>query len=127
MVVLARAVAWLFFVAVLVLTFVPPALRPMSGLPHDVEHLAIFFLLGGTFALGYRGHAWALGLMGIGGAATLEILQIFTPGRHARLRDFLVDLLGIGIGIAAATLLNAWILNGAKRTLSSRRDSLTRR
>jgi VanZ family protein len=116
------------FVVILVLTFVPPALRPLSGLPHDVEHLAIFFLLGGAFALGYRGHAWALGLMGIGGAATLEIIQIFTPGRHARLRDFLVDVLGICVGIVAATSLNAWIqFNRAKRALlRSRRDPLPR-
>jgi VanZ family protein len=108
MVVLARAVAWLFFVAILVLTFVPPALRPLSGLPHDVEHFAIFFLLGGAFTLGYRGHAWTLGLMGIGGSAALEILQVFMPGRHARLADFLVDALAICVGIAAATLLSAW-------------------
>jgi VanZ family protein len=123
MVVLARLAAWLFFVAILILTFVPPTLRPLSGLPHNVEHLAIFFLLGAAFALGYRGHAWALGLMGITGAAVLESLQIFTPGRHARLTDFLVDALGICLGIAAATLLGAFGRFSAKKTpVSSRQE-----
>jgi VanZ family protein len=52
--------------------------------------------------------------MGIGGSAALEILQIFTPGRHARLRDFIVDALSICVGIAAATLLNRWLNSEAQ-------------
>jgi VanZ family protein len=108
-----RLVAWLTAAAVIALTFVPPWWRPVSGLPHAVEHVAIFFLLGGTFALGYRGHAWSIGLVAILFAAALEMLQMLIPGRHARLSDFVVNALGICAGIAAASLV--------ERVRSSRR------
>jgi VanZ family protein len=101
----AKAVAWLLFVVIIVLTFVPPMLRPVSGLPHAIEHLAIFFILSGAFALGYPGHVYALIVSAIVFAAVLEFLQVFTPGRHARLSDFLVDVVACCAGIAAMHLI----------------------
>jgi len=32
----------------------------------------------------------------------LELLQLFVPGRHARLEDFLVDALAVCVGLAVA-------------------------
>ena len=34
--------------------------------------------------------------------ATIELAQLWAPGRHARLSDFIVDALGIGVGIGLA-------------------------
>jgi len=99
-----RLMAWLILAAIIALTFVPPMWRPVSGFPQAVEHFAIFLLMGGTFALGYRGHAASIGLTAILFAAGLEVLQMFTPGRHARLSDFFVNAFGICAGIAIVTL-----------------------
>lgn len=104
----ARIIAWLLLIAIVALTFVPPGLRPVSGLPHNVEHLAIFLLMGAAFGLAYQGHAHSLGLMAILFAAVLELSQVFIPGRHARLSDFVINAAGVCAGIALATLLNRW-------------------
>ena len=104
MILLTRLMAWLILAAIIALTFVPPMWRPVSGVPQAVEHFAIFLLMGGTFALGYRGHAASIGLTAILFAAGLEILQMFFPGRHARLSDFFVNALGICAGIAIVSL-----------------------
>jgi len=99
-----RAIAWLILLAIIALTLVPPLLRPASGLPHDVEHFAAFLLLGGAFALAYPGRPFWLGAFAILFAAGLEVFQIFAPGRHARIRDFVVDAAAACIGIAVAAL-----------------------
>jgi VanZ family protein len=104
MILLTRLMAWLILAAIIALTFVPPWWRPVSGLPHAVEHFAIFLLMGGSFALGYRGHAASIGLTAILFAAGLEVLQVFFPGRHARLSDFFVNAFGICAGIAIVLL-----------------------
>jgi len=100
-----RGVAWLIFVAVVALTVVPPELRPVSGLPHAAEHLAIFLLLGASFAIAYPHHAYSLCFLGIIFVASLEIMQIFIPGRHARLTDFAVDAISTCVGIVVTALL----------------------
>ena len=104
MILLTRLMAWLILAVIIALTFVPPMWRPVSGFPHAVEHFAIFLLMGGAFALGYRQHAHSIGLMAILFAAGLEVLQMFTPGRHARLSDFFVNAFGVCAGIAIASL-----------------------
>jgi VanZ family protein len=106
MIVLARLIAWLLLVAIVALTLVPPVLRPASGLPHNVEHFAVFCLMGAAFALAYQGRPYSLGLTAILFAAALEVFQILIPGRHARMSDFLVDALGAAAGIAIATLFD---------------------
>jgi VanZ family protein len=107
MIVGARAVAWLLLVAVLVVNLVPPDLRPTSSAPHNVEHFVVFLLMGAAFGYGYRDHQWSLGCLGVAYTAIIEILQLFVPGRHARVSDFVVDALAFCIGIAVAALLSA--------------------
>lgn len=104
----ARIVAWLLLIVIVILTLVPPGLRPVPGLPHNVEHVAIFLLMGAAFGLAYRDHAWSLGVAGILFAAGLELSQIVIPGRHARLSDFLFNALGTCAGIAMAALFERW-------------------
>src|SRR5438477_83972 len=49
-----RIPAWLLLVCFIVLTVVPAAERPSTGIQHDFEHILAFGLLGVWFALGYR-------------------------------------------------------------------------
>jgi VanZ family protein len=97
-----RIMAWLLALAILALSLVPPWMRPQTGVPHDLEHFGIFTATGFVFGLGYarRYGAVAIGLVIFAGA--IETVQLFVPGRHARLSDFVVDALALLLGIAAA-------------------------
>jgi VanZ family protein len=94
--------AWLLVLAILLLSVVPPSLRPVTDAPHNVEHFAIFLVTGFTFGMGYpyRFGLQAIALIAFTGL--IEIAQLWVPGRHARLSDFVVDGLAacVGIGIA---------------------------
>lgn len=100
-----RIIAWLLSAAVTFATLGPPSYRPHSPLGQNGEHALAFLLVGLAFGLGYprRGLLTAtVAVMLIGG---LELLQLWMPGRHARLADFVVDALAACIGIAAAAML----------------------
>jgi VanZ family protein len=95
----ARIGAWFLATAIVVLSVVPPGLRPETGAPHRLEHFAIFAATGFAFGLGYgwrHGRVLA-GLVIFTGA--VEITQLFVPGRHARLSDFIIDALAICVGL----------------------------
>jgi VanZ family protein len=99
---LLRIFAWLLAAAVTFATLGPPRFRPHSDLGQDGEHAFAFALIGLAFGLAYTRHRWltsAIAVVGIGG---LEILQLWAPGRHARLEDFIVDALAACVGLAIA-------------------------
>jgi VanZ family protein len=103
-----RWLAWTALVLIVFLMFVPPALRPLSHLPHALEHLLLFLLTGVAFGLGYREQRLTMALAAVPVTAVLELLQLLAPGRHARMSDFVVDAIGAcaGIMIAAVTCRN---------------------
>ena len=112
-----RALAIAMVSLIVILSLVPPSLRPVTGAPHDFEHFAIFLLCGLCFGLGYRsGHLLQAGALVIF-CALVEVLQRLSPGRHARLSDFLVDA-----AASCAGVLLAWIvLKMPRRATHSRR------
>jgi VanZ family protein len=102
---LFRGIAWACVAAIVVLSLVSPALRPVTKLPHNLEHLAIFAITGFALGLGYAGrlvHHMAL-LVVFAGA--IEFAQFVTPGRHPRLIDFVVDAASACAGAALAALV----------------------
>src|SRR5262249_40798456 len=100
-----HALAWLLVAAITALTLVPPSLRPVSSLPHAVEHFFVFFAMGAALALAYPRRVYALAGAGVLFTALLELLQTLRPGRHASLSDFLVDAAAVCAGIALAALV----------------------
>ena len=50
----AASVALGLATAIVVLSVVPPTLRPETGLPHGIEHFVIYWGTGLAFALGYE-------------------------------------------------------------------------
>jgi VanZ family protein len=100
-----RTAAWLMAAAIVVLSLVPPVYRPTTAAPHDIEHLAIFVATGLAFGLGYRcRHLYqAMGLIVFAGA--IEFAQIWDPGRHARIVDFIVDATSACVGTLIAWLV----------------------
>lgn len=100
-----RILAWSLGVAIVVLSVVPPTLRPETGLPHSLEHFGIFFTTGAAFGLAYhRSYLLLLPVLVIF-AGCIEILQLIVPGRHARLSDFIVDALAVFVGAVMALLM----------------------
>jgi VanZ family protein len=85
---------------------VPADLRPVTGAPHDVEHFAAYWATGLAFGLGYHRRHGLVGSMLVAFAGSIEIGQLFVPGRHARLSDFIVDALAMCMGVAMVSLVN---------------------
>lgn len=89
--------------AIVALSLVPPNLRPNTGLPHGLEHFIMYSVTGFAFGLGYGRHRLLLILLVIF-SGTIEMAQTLVPGRHARLSDFIIDVLAMGIGVLIASL-----------------------
>jgi VanZ family protein len=101
---IGRASAWLLALAIVVLSLVPPSYRPITEASHNLEHLAIFLATGFAFGVAYpdRPFALAIGLVIFCGA--IELAQRWVPGRHARLRDLIVDAVAVCIGLGVASV-----------------------
>jgi VanZ family protein len=94
-----KLIAWLLAAAVAFATLGPARLRPHSDFGQDGEHAFAFVLVGIAFGLAYgrnRPLTTAVTIVLIG---ALEILQLWAPGRHARLEDFVVDALAASAGL----------------------------
>jgi VanZ family protein len=98
----ARIVAWLLGLAIIVLSVVPAWLLPNTGIRVNFEHFGVFAAAGFVFGLAYaqRYGLIVICLVIFGGAT--ETIQLFVPGRHARLSDFVADALGVLYGAVAA-------------------------
>ena len=102
---LFQVAGWACVIAIAVLSLVAPSLRPVTVLPHDLEHAAIFAITGFTLGLGYPNRAQVQMFAMIVFAAVIELAQIYAPGRHARMIDFVVDALAACLGVAFAAIL----------------------
>jgi VanZ family protein len=101
-----RVVAWALAVVVALLSVVPPDSRPVTVVPHDFEHFAIFFATGFAFGVGYTRRPVMVVVMLILFAGLVEIAQVFVPARHARFSDFIVDALAACTGALLSAALS---------------------
>jgi VanZ family protein len=105
-----RLVAWLLAAAVTFATLGPSHYRPEApAITHDGEHALAFVLLGLAFALAYPKQRWSVAGLAVVLIGVLELLQLFVPGRHARLEDFVVDALAALAGFALAAVCG-WVM-----------------
>ncbi len=102
----ARIAAWSLTTAIIVLSVVPPGLRPETGTPHDLEHFVIYLATGLAFGLGYDLKRGLLAILLVIFSGSVEITQLFIPGRHARLSDFIVDALAMCCGVLTVSLVS---------------------
>ena len=81
-----------------------------------MEHFLVHILLGVAFGIGYAKRIWlqALGLVALIGA--IELAQIFVPGRHARVSDFLIDAGAACLGIGLIWICKAAGGGGSRRS-----------
>ena len=101
-----RIIAWLLAASVTFATLGPPSYRPHSNLGQDGEHALAFILIGVAFGLAYTEHRLRVALTAVIMIGVLELLQLWMPGRHARLEDFVVDALTACAGLTVAAALD---------------------
>src|SRR6195952_4071034 len=118
MTLILRIIAWLLTAAVTFATLGPARLRPHPDLGQDGEHALAFVLVGLAFGLAYprrRLITAAIAVVLVGG---LQLLQLWMPGRHARVEDFVVDALAACAGMAAAAILD-WLVRRSRTGTST--------
>ncbi len=99
-----RISAWFMAGTIVVVSVVPPDLRPVTEAPPGLEHFVIFAATGFAFGVGYGPrYPIAIGLVIFAGA--IEVAQRFVPGRHSRLGDFIVDAFAACIGFLASYIV----------------------
>ena len=97
--IIARIAGWSLATSIVVLSVVPVGLRPETGVPHNLEHFAIYWATGLAFGLGYERRKSLLLALLVMFSGAVELMQLFVPGRHARLGDFIVDALAVSVGL----------------------------
>jgi hypothetical protein len=106
---IARAAAWMAFVAIIFVTVSPIELRPHDVLPVDVDRALAFTVLAGLFVVAYpRQWIW-VGIAVIAGSGAIELLQELSPTRHAHVDDAMVKAGGAAIGIVLGWTLNQFL------------------
>ena len=98
--VVAKLMGWLLLAAIVFLNLSPASYRPATKIGHDLEHFLIYLMLGIAFGVGYARQRWPVALGLVGFTAAVEFAQLFVPGRHARLNDFVIDAGAVCVGVA---------------------------
>jgi VanZ family protein len=112
---LLRLFAWLLATAVTFATLGPPRFRPHSDLGQDGEHALAFVLVGLAFGLAYSRNRLLTSFIAVVMIGVVEILQLWAPGRHARLEDFVVDALAACVGLTIAAGFD-WAVQRSRRS-----------
>jgi len=113
---LGRTLTWLSTPAIVILSLVPPSLRPITPLPHKGEHFAIFMMWGIAFALGYRINFLYQLVCAVLFAGAIEFAQYWVPGRHARISDLVVDTVAACFGVFYAQIFFGKFVNSLTET-----------
>jgi VanZ family protein len=124
---LGRTPTWLLTLTIVVLSLVPPSLRPITPLPHKGEHFAIFMIWGMAFALGYRINLIYQLVCAVFFTGAIEFAQYWVPGRHARISDLVVDTGAAYFGVIYAQIFSGWIRPDRSRQQSVVRSDLRQR
>lgn len=96
-----------------------PDLLGWDKLQHSTGYVLGGLLLARALE-GTRGATLLAALLGLVYAASDEFHQLFVPGRHADVRDWVADAIGIAVGIAAWRLYIFLVERRARRRAPAR-------
>jgi hypothetical protein len=103
---LLRPAALLCMGIIFVLSLLPGAERPHTGVSGNFEHVAAYAGTAFFCALGLSWlRGWRVVALAFAASGAFEIAQIWIPGRSAGLDNWAASGIGACIGLAAATLL----------------------
>jgi VanZ family protein len=106
---LTTVAAWLSLAFIAYATLSPLNERPeIGGLFSHFDHYLAYAVTGGLFAFAYPRHTPFVCLIVFGSAILLELAQLLTPDRHARVLDALRKLIGGVLGIACARMIASY-------------------
>jgi VanZ family protein len=110
---LTAAAAWTSLAFIAYATLSPLNERPeISGLFSHFDRYFGYAVCGGLFGLAYPRRTLLVCLIVFGSAIVLELAQLLTPDRHARVLDALRKLIGGVLGIGFARLMiSSWFRN----------------
>jgi VanZ family protein len=97
--------AWTLLAYIASATISPIADRPTLHVSVSFEHLAAFAVVGVLFSLAYPRHVALVCLIVLGSAILLELAQLLTADRHARVHDAIEKVSGGALGIMLARTL----------------------
>jgi len=102
---LVRVAAWSCLCLIIYATLSPLRDRPILLPWSSAEHFAAFAALGGLFYLAYPRHTLAVLIVILGSAVLLELLQLVTFDRHARIADAVHKIAGGASGVLAGCVI----------------------
>jgi len=110
----SKICAWLSLLFVIAATLGPIGTRPVSGLPTLLERIGAFALVGSLFAFAYPRNLPILGVLLALVIVLLEAVQLFSPGRHARLVDVVEKISGAVAGVVFVSLGRQYFFGGGR-------------
>ena len=102
--VLARILAWVGILAIVVLSIVPAEDRLLTGFAVSLEHFVAFGSVAATFTVAYDLSPGRMVFLAFLFCAAVEVAQIPLATRHARFSDFVIDFVASCFAIAIVTL-----------------------
>jgi len=115
---LSRAAFWICVAIILYLSLVPGEMRPHALASGHLEHFAAYAGTGFLFAPGSSLRERCLAAFGLAAlSGTMEIAQLWIPGRTGEFAGFVFSSLGAWTGLIAGSL--AWSLKSARRLESA--------
>jgi VanZ family protein len=103
----ARIAAWIALALICFVTLSNAHLRPYIFRTGALDRVVGFAVLGFLLILAYPQRPGVIAILVIGAAVALELLQLVTPDRDARLIDAAEKMAGGMIGMASARYL--WV------------------
>ena len=119
--IISKASAWTLLITIVILSLGPAQDRPVTGLPRLVEYFSIFFATGLAFGVGYPQRRLFQFVALLAFTVAIELAQIFVPGRHARVSDFLIDASGVTVGLLIGFLASRQLTQTTIRAASTKR------
>ena len=98
---IARVLTWVGASTIIILSVVPASDRPVTGGGQSFEHLTAFGLVAGMFAFGFQLSLVRRLFVAFLFCGGVEMLQAPLATRHARVSDFVIDLIASWVAIAS--------------------------
>lgn len=122
-----KSIAWMALSVIIFITLSPIGLRPSDHLPVNLDRMLAFCIMFFLFGTAYpKRWKWIAGAA-IVGPGILELLQLFSPSRHAHFEDASIKAIGALIGVAVSLWSTKLLGRVQTRRLSTKKKQALRR